>query len=116
MTALIGRNDVGKSAILDALEIFFNNETVKIEPGDCNVHAPDKTVEITCEFSDLPSPLVLDSQAETRLREEFLLTETERLRIKKKKGLQVDGSPAHGFPARVTEAAGRNRRVIIHGH
>ncbi|MBL0620813.1 AAA family ATPase [Aeromonas dhakensis] len=26
---IIGRNDIGKSTILEALEIFFNNETVR---------------------------------------------------------------------------------------
>jgi putative ATP-dependent endonuclease of OLD family len=28
LTAFLGRNDAGKSTILEALEIFFNNETV----------------------------------------------------------------------------------------
>ena len=50
LTTIIGRNDVGKSSILEALEVFFNNETVKIDnldsffiliaakvfKGDCN--------------------------------------------------------------------------------
>lgn len=28
LTTIIGKNDVGKSSILEALEVFFNNETV----------------------------------------------------------------------------------------
>jgi predicted ATP-dependent endonuclease of OLD family len=36
---IIGRNDVGKSTILEALEIFFNNETVKIDINDEHVHS-----------------------------------------------------------------------------
>ncbi|MFQ1040522.1 AAA family ATPase, partial [Citrobacter koseri] len=28
---VIGRNDIGKSTILEAMEIFFNNDTVKID-------------------------------------------------------------------------------------
>ncbi len=86
LTTIIGRNDVGKSSVLEALEIFFNNDVVKIEPGDLNVHAEGDTVEITCEFSDLPDPLVLDAQAETGLAEEHLLTQVRRLRIKKRFG------------------------------
>ncbi|VVE18446.1 DNA replication and repair protein RecF [Pandoraea capi] len=30
LTTLVGKNDIGKSSILEALEIFFNNDTVKI--------------------------------------------------------------------------------------
>ncbi len=84
LTTIIGRNDVGKSSILEALEIFFNNDAVKIEPGDCHVRAENANIEITCEFSDLPSPIVLDSQAETDLKQEFLLTANGNLRIKKR--------------------------------
>lgn len=36
LTTFVG-HDIGKSSILEALEIFFNNETVKIEPGNTNV-------------------------------------------------------------------------------
>lgn len=32
LTALIGKNDVGKSTILEALDIFFNQ--AKVEQGD----------------------------------------------------------------------------------
>lgn len=84
LTTIIGRNDVGKSSILEALEIFFNNEIVKIEPADCHVQAADQVVEIACEFSDLPERLVLDAQAETTLAREHLLTENGNLRIKKR--------------------------------
>ena len=50
LTTLIGRNDVGKSSVLEALEIFFNNDTVKIDPSDCYVSDAGGTVEITCAF------------------------------------------------------------------
>lgn len=39
LTAIIGRNDAGKSTILEALEIFFNNDTVSIDREDLNKHA-----------------------------------------------------------------------------
>lgn len=84
LTTIIGRNDVGKSTILEALEIFFNNETIKLELADCHIRAVDQIIEITCEFSDLPSPLILDAQAETTLQNEYLLTPLGTLKIKKR--------------------------------
>jgi len=83
LTTFIGRNDVGKSSILEALEIFFNNETVKIDTDDCNINAVDRIIEITCEFTDLPDKIILDSQAETSLTQEFLLTTEKTLKVKK---------------------------------
>ncbi|NBL00596.1 MAG: DUF2813 domain-containing protein, partial [Erysipelotrichia bacterium] len=46
LTTFIGKNDIGKSTILEALEIFFNNDLVKIESSDANIHG-DKEVIIT---------------------------------------------------------------------
>ncbi len=83
LTTLIGKNDVGKSTVLEALEIFFNNDLVKIDAGDCHVASADRLVEISCTFTDLPGVLVLDAQAETSLDKEFLLTRAGELRIKK---------------------------------
>lgn len=83
LTTLIGRNDIGKSSVLEALEIFFNNGIVKIDAGDCSISATEPVIEITCEFSELPERLVLDAQAETSLANEYLLTANGNLRIKK---------------------------------
>lgn len=83
LTTVIGRNDVGKSSILEALEIFFNNETVKIDANDCHVSVPGGVVEITCAFDDLPHTLVLDAQAQTSLGGEYLLGVDGLLRVKK---------------------------------
>ena len=59
LTTFIGKNDIGKSTILEALEIFFNNDTVKIESADANIHS-DGIISITCDFCDLPETLTLD--------------------------------------------------------
>lgn len=83
LTTFVGKNDVGKSAILEALEIFFNNDTVKIEQCDSCVHTGDTNVSITCEFTELPDSLILDTDAETSLKNEYLLTEEGTLMIKK---------------------------------
>lgn len=83
LTTFIGKNDIGKSTILEALEIFFNNDTVKITQGDANIHSGTPLVSITCEFSDLPETLVLDSGSETSLKEEYLLTKDGTFKVKK---------------------------------
>lgn len=84
LTTIIGKNDIGKSSILEALEIFFNNETVKIDSSDVNIHSGgNKTVTITCDFTCLPESPILDAEAETNLAEEYLTIGKDTLRIKK---------------------------------
>lgn len=83
LTTIVGKNDIGKSTLLEALEIFFNSKTVKCDRGDANIFSGESKVEITCEFSDLPDKLSLDSGAETSFADEFLLTEGGTLKIKK---------------------------------
>ncbi|MBK7407300.1 MAG: AAA family ATPase [Saprospirales bacterium] len=54
LSVFIGKNDAGKSSILEALEIFFNNSVVKIDNEDLNVCAAavsDNKIEITCFFA-----------------------------------------------------------------
>jgi predicted ATP-dependent endonuclease of OLD family len=83
-TVLIGKNEAGKSSVLEALEIFFNNTAVKFDASDCNVHSDDRTVSITCVFSDLPDVVTIDAGASTSLEQEFLLNEDSDLEIQKK--------------------------------
>jgi len=83
LTTFIGKNDIGKSSVLEALEIFFNNDTVKIEQEDANIYSGDSKVSITCEFSDVPAILTLDAGAETSLAGEYLLTADGTLKIRK---------------------------------
>ena len=84
LTAFIGKNDVGKSTILEALEIFFNNDSkVKFEKLDACVHETEKEVRIGCVFIGFPEPLVLDVKAPTNLKEEYLLNKDEELELHK---------------------------------
>lgn len=83
LTTFIGKNDIGKSTVLEALEIFFNNSTVKMSQEDCNISSESSTVFITCEFTNLPEKIILDSGYETSLKDEYLLTEQSTLKIKK---------------------------------
>ena len=81
LTALIGRNDVGKSTILEALDIFFNQ--TKIEPGDRNVMHMDEETVIGCIFDELPDAIVLENVS-TSLEGEYLLNENGTLEVWKK--------------------------------
>lgn len=83
LTTIIGKNDIGKSTLLEALEIFFNNQIVEIEPQDKNIHSSTGLVEITCEFEDLPDTISIDSSSTTTLQEEYLLSSDKTLVIKK---------------------------------
>ncbi|EHU8078479.1 ATP-binding protein [Vibrio cholerae] len=83
LTTVIGKNDIGKSTILEALEIFFNNDIVKISQDDASIHSTNKRVSITCEFTSLPEKIILDSGIETTLANEYLLTKQATLKIKK---------------------------------
>lgn len=83
LTAFIGKNDAGKSTILEALEIFFNNTLVVCEREDLSVGADDPNIEITCIFDDLPRTITLDTTSETSLSHEYLLNLDGELEIKK---------------------------------
>ncbi len=83
LTVLIGKNDVGKSTILEALEIFFNNEIVKIDKSDRSVNSEDKNVIIGVAFDEFPEKLIIDAKFETSLRDEYLLNGDGHLEIHK---------------------------------
>lgn len=83
MTAFIGKNDVGKSTLLDALGIFFDSPLVKFDASDLCVYSEDKEVRIGCVFDDLPDSLTLDATSKTSLEVEFLLNEDGDLEIHK---------------------------------
>lgn len=80
LTALVGRNDVGKSAIMDALAIFF--EVAKLDRDDACKTGDPTNVRITCEFDSLQD-VILDTDYETNLVSEFLLNNDGRLAIRK---------------------------------
>lgn len=83
LTAFIGKNDAGKSTILEALEIFFNNSLVSCEREDLNVNADNNQIEISCVFSGFPDDLIIDAANPTSLAAEYLLNSENRLEIKK---------------------------------
>lgn len=82
-TAVIGKNDIGKSTILEALEIFFNQDVVKMDQNDQCVHTDDAPVEITCVFDELPHELTIDARSQTNMVDEFLVNEDGHFEVVK---------------------------------
>lgn len=81
MTALIGRNDVGKSTVMDALDIFLNDGTP--DKNDASKYGDAKDLTIICEFTDHPATAVIDEDFPTNFQEEYLLNGEGRLEIHK---------------------------------
>ncbi|API50578.1 OLD family endonuclease [Rhizobium leguminosarum] len=86
MTGIVGRNDYGKSTILEALAIFFEIDGAKPDRSDVNCFSLADGVEsfeIACEFDDLPSAIVLDENVETTLAGEYLTNASGHLEVAK---------------------------------
>lgn len=83
ITGIIGRNDVGKSSILESLGVFFESDTVKLEKDDFTVSKHDCQIEISCIFEMINDRVVIDATNETTLSNEFLLNTDGDLEIKK---------------------------------
>lgn len=88
LTAFVGKNDVGKSTILEALDIFFNDGKgiVKIDKNDINierVNNDDFDTVISVVFDELPDIITLDAISTTSLKKEYLLNSAGKLEIKK---------------------------------
>lgn len=91
MTAFVGKNDIGKSSILEALDIFFNSgkSSVALDQTDINVESNkmagehDDEIRIAVTFSELPENVILDDTAQTTLSGEYLLNDDGCLEIVK---------------------------------
>lgn len=85
LTTIVGKNDSGKSTILEALEIFFNNKIVVCEKEDLSINHSqgDELIEITCVFSPILESISIDASSKTTLKKEFLLNADGLLEIKK---------------------------------
>lgn len=72
----VGKNDIGKSTILEALDIFFNENKgiIKIDKDDVNKKAREEgntEIKITVVFDDLSDTLTIDSTNPTTLTDEY---------------------------------------------
>lgn len=89
LTVFVGKNDIGKSTILEALDVFFNDGKglIKIDKDDINKDASfneDAEIVIGAIFSELPSNLTIDSTNPTTLKGEYLLNKDDKLEIIKR--------------------------------
>ncbi len=82
LVVFVGKNDFGKSSLLDALGIFFDEKAAP-EKEDLSVQSPDHEIRIACVFTEFPSQLVIDAQHPTDLKTEHLLNREGRLEIVK---------------------------------
>lgn len=89
LTVFVGRNDIGKSTVLEALDIFFNDGkgVVSLEKNDLNKQARDNgdtEIVIGVEFNDLPTNITIDETNSTTLVDEYLLNTQGNLTINKR--------------------------------
>lgn len=89
LTVLVGRNDIGKSTILEALDVFFNEGRgcIKIDKEDVNkscLARGEDQIEVSVEFTELPSEIVIDSANRTTLESEYLTTSRGTLQVIKR--------------------------------
>lgn len=89
LNVFVGKNDIGKSTILEALDIFFNENkgVVKLDKDDINKQSKsegDTEIKISVVFSNLPNSLTIDTTNPTSLADEHLLTQSGCLEVIKK--------------------------------
>ena len=89
LTAFVGKNDMGKSSILEALDVFFNDGkgVIKLDKDDVNVGArinQENEISISICFSELPNRIIIDATNQTSLSDEYLLNSDGNLEIIKK--------------------------------
>lgn len=89
LTVFVGKNDIGKSSVLEALDFFFNEGkgVVKLDKEDINKQAVsegDNEIIISICFEDLPTNIVIDTTNQTTLSSEYLLNTNNQLQIIKK--------------------------------
>jgi predicted ATP-dependent endonuclease of OLD family/succinate dehydrogenase flavin-adding protein (antitoxin of CptAB toxin-antitoxin module) len=89
LNVIVGKNDIGKSTILEALDIFFNENkgTIKIDKDDVNKKCKaegNTETKISVVFEELPEALTIDATNPTTLESEYLLKSDNTLEIVKK--------------------------------
>jgi len=89
LNVIVGKNDIGKSTVLEALDIFFNENkgTIKIDKDDVNKKCKEEgntEIKISVVFEELPETLTIDATNPTTLESEYLLKSDNTLEIVKK--------------------------------
>lgn len=86
LTVIIGKNDLGKSTILEALDIFINENdaVIKIDKDDVCKRSESDESSLGIVFSGYPSSVDIDEGNQTSLEDEYLLNQDKMLEIKKR--------------------------------
>ena len=89
LNVFVGKNDIGKSTVLEALDIFFNEGkgVIKLDKDDINKQClaeGNTEICISVVFADLPEELTIDATNPTNLNDEHLLNREGKLKIAKK--------------------------------
>ncbi len=83
LATIVGQNDAGKSNILRALQLFFEDKP-KIEDSDVHDGAKlDDDVLIEVSFTSLPENIQIEEGIDTTLQDEMLVDADGHLRIRK---------------------------------
>ncbi|WP_070138486.1 ATP-binding protein [Crocinitomix algicola] len=83
LNVIIGKNDIGKSTLLEALDIFFGQERIKIDITDKNVFQGSEMSISCCFITDDDKEYLIDTDVKTKLKDEYLLNKDGLLEIKK---------------------------------
>ena len=78
---IVGKNDVGKSTLLKAIDAFLNENNPNIE--DKNVYSDSNFIEINLIFDSASSPIILDDTIPVSLFDEELVDENGLISVKK---------------------------------
>ena len=86
LTVFVGRNDIGKSTVLEALDLFFNEGKgiIKYDKADINIESQAREFTIEVIFCELPDEIVVDTTYRTSLQDEYMLNSDGELDIIKK--------------------------------
>ncbi len=86
LNVIIGKNDVGKSTILEAMDIFLEGGAIKIDISDLNVDVASEEKKIKIGLiieTEKDKKYLLDTAVKTTLEEESLLNQEGYLEIYK---------------------------------
>lgn len=80
LNVFVGKNDIGKSTILEAINILLQGEYYSFDKDDiCKYKSEDEECIIGGLFTSLPDELIIDETARTTLLDEFLLYKEDTL-------------------------------------
>lgn len=82
LTAIIAKNDIGKSTVLEALDAFFNLDKLDADDRSSGLRNTD-SIEFTCIFADVPDEIIVDTDNSISPYEEYLLNSNNYLEVKK---------------------------------